>query len=454
MLGGRGQQNAVPPRPLYSFPELKSAEILQCMEDLRIPLGEAELAKPTCQIVQRVFEAFAEIFMGVPRDQISGSQPAFRIVESLEHPDLHIDSINLISFYRLIMKLMVEIGIEDFSLRDLIRPEAPRLRLILSAVINFAKFREEQLSVFEEFSRRGEEAAEQRDKLARRQDELTAKIGHIKSKFQQEESTVLALREESAKMLQNLRELKKEQMALSSALEGLKAQKQEASERMAQVQFLLGNTKQECNKLKSRIVHSPEKLLQIIAEMNASITHEKSNLGALEKKSRDLQMKLDSLAELELEIVRTIQGMESLQADLRKKSELINKVREERESIERQQILAKDLAIKEGQMARQLASAQDKLNRLQQNQEERRGKIKVQLKALQDEYQAVADDRNQCLSKIEQSDRLVKDFEMKMSDLRRGHEAEMAGMRSECVALRAKVGSYIEEMKKQIKGSL
>lgn len=75
---------------------------------------------------------------------------------------------------------MVEVGIDDFNLKDLIRPEGPRLRIILSAIINFAKFREEQLGVFEDFSKKAEELVEQRNKLAAREAELTGKISYFK----------------------------------------------------------------------------------------------------------------------------------------------------------------------------------------------------------------------------------------------------------------------------------
>jgi kinetochore protein Nuf2 len=49
-------------------------------------------------------------------------------------------------------KLMMGVGVDDFTLKDIIKPETPRLRMIFSGVINFAKFREEQLVLFEEFS--------------------------------------------------------------------------------------------------------------------------------------------------------------------------------------------------------------------------------------------------------------------------------------------------------------
>lgn len=39
--------------------------------------------------------------------------------------------------------------IETFSMRDIMKPEPGRIKMILSGIINFAKFREELLPGFE-----------------------------------------------------------------------------------------------------------------------------------------------------------------------------------------------------------------------------------------------------------------------------------------------------------------
>jgi hypothetical protein len=44
---------------------------------------------------------------------------------------------------------MTQVSVADFSIRDLIKPDPSRVKKILSAILNFAKFREEQLSVFD-----------------------------------------------------------------------------------------------------------------------------------------------------------------------------------------------------------------------------------------------------------------------------------------------------------------
>jgi len=45
---------------------------------------------------------------------------------------------------------MEQVGVDDFSLRDIVKPETAHVRRILSAVINFAKFREERMSVLDQ----------------------------------------------------------------------------------------------------------------------------------------------------------------------------------------------------------------------------------------------------------------------------------------------------------------
>lgn len=48
---------------------------------------------------------------------------------------------------------MVAIGMEEFSFNDVLRPEVSRLRVFLSAAINFIRFREDQLHIFNEYEK-------------------------------------------------------------------------------------------------------------------------------------------------------------------------------------------------------------------------------------------------------------------------------------------------------------
>lgn len=75
---------------------------------------------------------------------------------------------------------MSKIGVENFSIRDLIRPEAPQVRRILSAIINFAKFREERMSVYEQCTQKADELEEQRHALESKHQELEARVNALR----------------------------------------------------------------------------------------------------------------------------------------------------------------------------------------------------------------------------------------------------------------------------------
>ncbi len=49
-------------------------------------------------------------------------------------------------------RLLGVCGVTDFSLLDVFKPDAKRLRRNLSAIINFAKFKEERLEAIHKFT--------------------------------------------------------------------------------------------------------------------------------------------------------------------------------------------------------------------------------------------------------------------------------------------------------------
>ena len=59
-------------------------------------------------------------------------------------------------------KLLSTAGIADFTITDLANPDPRRLRVNLSALINFAKFREEKLVTYVEFTKETDELQAQK----------------------------------------------------------------------------------------------------------------------------------------------------------------------------------------------------------------------------------------------------------------------------------------------------
>lgn len=331
-------------REVMEFPELPIKVIVQVFEEMRIPMTEADITKPSPGQVQRVYETLLEMFTGTGKE--SYSQPSFSVMEMVEYPELHYESISLITFYRAMLNFVSQIGIDDFSLKDIIRPEMPRLKRIYSGIINFAKFREEQLVVFEKFMAQSQETVELRNNLFQQNHELKQKVDTLKAERLQEEPLIKEVKDSIAILLTQLKEFKRIQESMSNEMEKLKLERNDFSDRIANNQFILMNIKQECTKLKSRIVHSPEKLMSIIAELNSNISCERSNLSGLEKKSREVQVKLDSLLSIEHDLAKCIQMMEECDEEIRKYESSHAQVENEKSLIEKKENSIKDLDVK------------------------------------------------------------------------------------------------------------
>ena len=148
----------------YSFPILTNDEIRSCLKELKIELSERDLLRPTHESLRHVYESAYELFFNVNLDEDESFQPDPEIAEEvgLEFPELYEDAIPNVLFLSRLQELMLKIGVEDFSFKDVWKPEYTRTRRNMSALINFAKFREEQLIEFADIIN---ECAEEEEKL-------------------------------------------------------------------------------------------------------------------------------------------------------------------------------------------------------------------------------------------------------------------------------------------------
>ncbi|KAJ1670624.1 kinetochore-associated Ndc80 complex subunit nuf2, partial [Spiromyces aspiralis] len=174
-------------------PILKSSDILEVMRQLEIPIVEEDLAKPQPQRVQMWYEAFLFILKGISLDQL-GTNTDIDMVDITDYPETHGDDVFLVSFYIQVQwlirarmaidvgraKLMKEVGMEDFTLRDFIKPEKIRIQRILSSICNFAMFRDDRMPILEKYTLKWEQATQRNEKLRAQRTEIEELIEEIK----------------------------------------------------------------------------------------------------------------------------------------------------------------------------------------------------------------------------------------------------------------------------------
>ncbi|TPX48277.1 hypothetical protein SeMB42_g03065 [Synchytrium endobioticum] len=406
-------------KPPYSYPLLKPHDVVQCMNDLSIQFEENDIAKPNPIKMMQTYEAITEIFMGISRD----SSPFHNGMNG--HQDLAFG----------ILEATIEVDVKS------------PVRRICSAIINFAKFREERMSVFEQCTQKTDELNDQRMHLSTRNAELAEKVNSIRLKRQEEESAVLRLKEANGVLTGELRELKRQQTALTNEIEARKKEKAELVDKMTNNELLITNLKQESSRLRSRIVHSPEKLKQVLVDMNASLASEKVNVQTLEKKAREIQARIEMMHVVEQDVNACVGLLHDCEEQKSKFEEAQKLLTADRESVAKKEGELRELKIKEQSMKRQLMNSQEKLQRLQKYSQQKRDKLEERLGKLRDEYGATHHERAATQGKIDECIAVSKETEEKSFELARAMDAEMTQIQTDFARIKSQLELYMDEMR-------
>ncbi len=82
----------------FRFPTMKAPEIVQCCNEVGIPLTEDDIKNPHPTTIRNVLENFVWFLLGVRKEDLQ--QPRFRAMESLSYPEIHDEAIPELAFYR------------------------------------------------------------------------------------------------------------------------------------------------------------------------------------------------------------------------------------------------------------------------------------------------------------------------------------------------------------------
>ncbi|CAG8569151.1 9889_t:CDS:2, partial [Paraglomus occultum] len=161
----------------YNFPFLKVAEIPLMLNDLNIPFTEEDVNKPNPVRFQAALEVFGNGLMGITlnshRPQIDDA------LEGFDYRELHSESVSQLAFAYSLRRLMTSAGIDDYCVRDVLKPEPGRVRMILSGIINFARFHEDNIYLLQAYLDKSENVEIEHQNECRRRQELIDRLGMI-----------------------------------------------------------------------------------------------------------------------------------------------------------------------------------------------------------------------------------------------------------------------------------
>ncbi|CAM9163119.1 unnamed protein product, partial [Chrysoparadoxa australica] len=409
----------------YSFPTLKPKELLECLNDLQIPMSEEMLMHPekNREGVVRVFERLVEATTGISREEMS--QPVFAGLNVLNHAELHEDSIPELALYRACSRMMEVSCVRDFSLNDLLHPTKGRLRRHLSAVINFCKFREERMLVHNE--------------LMVQKDDLLSGLGSLQQENAALEKNLAELKEQTAEQAEVIEEVDAECRRVESDIGGLNRQqaeiRQESSElkrhanelkdRVASLAVDAQETALEKERLLGQIVNSPVRIRREMADQQQALEQERGEAMTHEKEAQRLELGIEHASNAGQEVMRAVQAVEEVEAELGKQKDAMHEVKVTQGTVQANRAKALEVEAQITSCKRQVQRFEEKLAHLRKQAKIKADRTAQGMEAMQAELFGAEKDKREGMSKLQAAEEAVRRLEHELQQVQQGGAAEL-----------------------------
>ena len=251
------------------------------------------------------------------------------------------DTRNLMGFYVSLRRLLLEVGrfaywllctcsvelirvqcaITDFSFNDLLKPTHDRLVKIFSYVINFVRFRESQTATIDEHFNKAERTKSRIEMLYNENQDMESRLDAMRRERKSMDQQVKEKTKRNDELKQRLLELKKGQERVAERLERVRGEKgrltgvlEEKTERCLAV-------RQESEKLRPYVLQSPAALQANLTELSENLGRDRSQIDALEKRTRALQTSTDTFGVVAAEVVSCTKVLDEIATELHKEDD-------------------------------------------------------------------------------------------------------------------------------------
>ncbi|CAK9436726.1 uncharacterized protein LODBEIA_P56810 [Lodderomyces beijingensis] len=310
------------------FPLLSPQEIATCLQECDFAISEAQVSRPTRAAIEPVIAECVHLFMGIDERSL--------------------DVEKTLLLYKLAERFFKNIGVSDLLVGDITRPQPRRTQRLLSALVNYIRFREQLSQEFENKAHEAEavvEAVEAGDARAR---ELMEQI----QSFPQ--TSFDHVRVYNRRLEGRLRAMKQEQLGLTREHEAYRGRKRELAAKAEDVEFLLGEVQEQVEEVKAVLSLDVSVVERVVDDLRGEATAQAQAAATLELRFSRLgrtvdavqvtKVKVRELVKLAEEVARAKELQEqSHQALVRAEDELGRVRREETDVAEMYSVARKQL---------------------------------------------------------------------------------------------------------------
>ena len=339
-------------------------------------------------------------------------------------------------------KLLSTSGISDFKLDDVNKPDPKRLRRNLSAIINFAKFREDRQPGYVEFTQETDGLAQQKAKLEEENERLLTEVKDAKLQRQREAPEQQELVADNQKREVVVHDLFNRQTEVQNECQALKAELHKVQDAIREANLKLLNAKEENDALKEQIVPDPRKLRCDLAALHDAEMTEKAALRALEAKLAQNAKQREALERMEREVDEVIGVQSEVEGEQGKLKEVQRQLKENGERASRDDGERNDQQHQIKGLMQRNALAKERIERLNEQHASRQAVAAQALADTQRAWSALEAERSQYSRQLEDNESAVRELRDNLLRGRMEHEAEVASVRQQQQLLAAQVRAY------------
>lgn len=349
----------------YCFPILKNNEVLQVLSTLGIDLTEQELSEPARHrdTIRNVFIQLIDVALGVPEDELFKPAPeSLNYRASLEFPELHEESISEIRFIKHCIKLMNVCGIPDFGIRDLVNPTPRRLRRQMSGLVNFIRYREDKLGLYDEMvQHRLDNFMSPFDQAKEENLLLTEQLQFLKRESEQDWKAIETVQNECAAIEIEITRMNKLQASIRQENNQMKKKVNDIIDEIETKTLALQELQAEEKNLSQQVVKSPDRIQKELDEVVASLETQKRDTALVEKEIQNSRNKINCLIEAKEDILKVMSTMDEVKGAMFEFNEVQAQVGDAKSALDESTKQAKQVSLAVEELEKNIKDLEQKM---------------------------------------------------------------------------------------------
>lgn len=394
---------------IATFPLLRTGELVASLVDIGLPVSADDVDRPTASKVVPLYSWFLNALTQLTLEDVMVAAQ-LTLDNMAANPDLPTEllreTVYVGALHATLNQVMQWACLDDFSVKDIRDPQPARLRRILSALLNFYLFEQDQMPRLAHLEESSEELAKEEHDYERKMVELQDAIERkkcvlpiminilrswVNTPLTRDRRAALDLssqqaaeiEEKNASTRHSLLEKRSQASALSNGIESTKHDRSALQSKVEDLSQSLSTLDLDINRLRSRIVQSPGRVKAVITDLSHNVASMKEDIATHESRGRDHALRISVLRAYEGQISAVLAVLAEWESELQRASVEHGKIVKLTELRESQSELLKNRELKVAQAKRRIAVVEEQRERHERQAESKRETLSAKLSELQ-----------------------------------------------------------------------